>query len=550
MPETINHNMSVQDLSALPEHWESLGHAFLHQARTQPHAIAIRDSSGISMTYHDTLLRSIALANILHKRLGKTELVGVLLPPSAGAALVNIALTLLGKVPVNLNYTSSQNTFNQYLSLCDFDHIVTSRRIIERFPFDSTARYLPIERLRQDASLLLKAVSWSEADLVPEGLLGHMLAGLKKTEGKLDETATLLFTAGSTGDAKGVLLSHRNILSNVHAIQQQARLSNREVVLGVVPFFHSFGFTLTLWAVLALGHTAIYHYDPRDCRRIGNLCERFRPTVMFCTPTIMRAYLKRSKKEQFESIRICILGGEKVKPALAQDIERELGIIATEGYGLTETAPVIACNIPGKVVLRDGREIDGTRVGTVGLPLPGTTIRILGLENGLEKKPFEEGSIEVKGPQVMKGYFHNEEATRAVMHDGWFRTGDLGFLDNDGFLTISGRMSQFSKIGGEMVPHLQVEREIVHVAGCEEQNVSVTSVPDDNRGEKIVVVHTKLPKTPEEIVSELKAENVIPTLWVPDAKDFVEVDELPVLTTGKLDLCQIRKIAGSRVFSP
>lgn len=550
MLETTMHQNSVQELSPLPAHWHSLAHAFVHQARSQPRSLALADSSGLSLTYHDTLLRSVALANILHKRLGSAERVGVLLPPSVGAVLVNLALTMLGKIPVNLNYTSSQSTFNHYLSQCEFDQIITSRRILERFPFDSTARYLLAERLRQDASIFLKAISWSEADLVPENLLGHIFAGLRNSDDRLDETAAILFTAGSTGDAKGVMLTHRNILTNVHAIQQQARLSEREFVLGVVPFFHSFGFTLTLWAVLALGHAAVYHYDPRDCRRIGNLCEKHKPTVLFCTPTIMRTYLRRSKKEQFESIKICILGGEKVKPALAHDLERELGITPLEGYGLTETSPVVSCNIPGRVVLKDGTEIAGTKLGTVGLPLPGTAIRIVDADSGEEKKTLEEGLIEVSGPQVMKGYLNNVEATNRVIHNGWFRTGDLGFIDEGGFLTISGRLSQFSKIAGEMVPHLKVEKEIVRIAECEEQNVSVTSVPDDNRGERLIVLYSsgKLKKSPEEIVSILNSEKAIPALWIPNPKDFIEVDELPVLSTGKLDLREIRNIACRRTI--
>ncbi len=537
------HDMSVQELSPLPEHWYSLGHAFVHQARTQPHAMAVTDSSGMSFTYHQALLRSIALANILQKRLGPAQFVGVLLPPSAGAVLVNVALTLLGRVPVNLNYTSSQSTFNLYTDQCEFDDIITSRRILDRFPFTSTARFLQIERLRQDASMFLKALSWTEADLVPENLLGHIFSGLKNSSERLDETAAILFTAGSTGDSKGVMLTHRNVLTNVHAIHQQARLSERESVLGVVPFFHSFGFTLTLWTVLTLGHSAVYHYDPRDTRRIGNLCEKHKPTVIFCTPTIMRLYLKRSKKEQFESIKTCILGGEKVKPSLAQDLKRELGISPLEGYGLTETSPVVSCNIPGTVILKDGSEIDGTKPGTVGLPLPGTRIRILDCDSEKEKLSSEEGLIEVQGPQVMKGYLNNVKATEAVIHDGWFRTGDLGFLDADGFLTISGRLSQFSKIAGEMVPHLRVEKEIARIAECEEQNLSVTSVPDEDRGERLIVLYTTLKRTPEEIVSVMHAEQVIPPLWIPDPKDFIQIDELPVLTTGKLDLRGIRKIA-------
>lgn len=548
MPTSTPPKFSTQALSELPEHWESLGHAFVHHAKTHPDQIAIEDSTGLSLTYHDALLSSIALANILHDKLGHEEYIGVLLPPSVGAVLANIAITLLGKVPVNLNYTSSQSTFNSCILQCQLKHIISSRRVMQRVLFDSTASFLQIEKLKREASLIVKAWAWSETDLLPENILGHFLHGLKKSDNSLDRTGALLFTAGSTGEPKGVVLSHRNILTNIHAIQQQTGLSEQETVLGVMPFFHSFGFTLTLWAVLALGHRVVYHYDPRDARKIGDLCEKHKATVLFCTPTIMRSYLKRGQSEKFKSIRTCILGGEKLKPSLRGDIEHDLGITPLEGYGLTETSPVVACNIPGNIKLPDGTEIKGNKPGTVGMPLPGTTVRIVSLLTREDLPNNVEGMILVHGPQVMRGYLNKPEETNLVLSDNWFTTGDLGFLDDDGFLTITGRLSQFSKIGGEMVPHLNVEREILCVIGGNEQTISVTSVPDDTRGERLVVLHTKLNVSPAEIVSQLKNTKGLSSLWIPNERDFVEVPELPVLSTGKLDLREIKNIAMLRTI--
>ncbi len=537
--------LSTNPLSPLPEHWLSLGHAFIHQARSQSNAPCIADSTGLVLNYHEALLGSIALANILHEKIGLAEYVGVLLPPSVAAALVNIALTLLGKIPVNLNYTASQDSFNSYVSQCKLEHIITSNKVMQRLAYKSSATFLAVEALRKQLSLMVKARAWSEADLVPENLLGHFLPGLTQNHNhsRLDETAAILFTAGSTGDPKGVMLSHRNILSNIHAIQQQARLSEKEVVLGVVPFFHSFGFTLTLWTVLALGHSVVYHYDPRDARRISDLCEKYKATVLFCTPTIMRSYLRRGKTEQFKSIKLCILGGEKLKPQLGNDLEKELGIVPLEGYGLTETSPVVACNIPGEIILSDGRRMPGNRPGTVGMPLPGTTVRIVSLTTGETLPTDAEGMILVTGPQIMHGYLNKPEETSKVMSGDWFATGDLGFLDKDGFLSITGRLSQFSKIGGEMVPHLAVEQEILRITNAGEQSLSVTSTPDDNRGERLVVVYTNMGKSPEEVVKQLRESEHISNLWIPNVKDFIAVEELPVLSTGKLDLRKIKGIA-------
>lgn len=249
--------------------------------------------------------------------------------------------------------------------------------------------------------------------------------------------------------------------------------------------------------------------------------------------------------EQFKSIKICILGGEKLKPQLAKDIEKELGIVPVEGYGLTEASPVVSCNIPWLATLSDGRQIEGNRLGSTGLPLPGTAVRITNIETGQNLPRRAEGMVMVKGPQIMQGYLNNPVETARVLEGGWFRTGDLGFLDADGFLTITGRLSQFSKIGGEMVPHLGLEQKILKLAEASEQSLAVTAIPDDTRGERLVVLYTNPSLSPQEIVKRLN-ESDISKLWIPNAADFIFVEELPILTTGKLDLQRLKKLAQSR----
>lgn len=510
----------------------------------QPHEPAIEDSTGMTFTYHKLLVSSLALANILSHRLGPCLYVGILLPPSAGAVLANIALTLIGKIPVNLNYTAGEEHFNSCMSQCGIETVLTSSKVLKRLKFEPSDLFLEIETLRDKATLMIKAWSWSEADLVPENLLSQFMPGLaaNHSHNRLHEPAAVLFTTGSTGTPKGVVLSHGNILSNVHAIQEH--LHESETVLGVVPFFHSFGFTLTLWAVLALGQRAIYHYDPFDARTVGNLCQKSGATVLFCTPSIMRAYLKRSKEDQFKTIRLCILGGEKLKTQLACDIQTQLSVTPLEGYGLTETAPVLATNVPDDITFPDGHCVKGNKIGTVGIPLSGTHIRIVDLVSGEENSTGVEGMIHAQGPQIMMGYLNNPEATAEVIKDGWFITGDQGFLDEDGFLTITGRLSQFSKIAGEMVPHLGVEQEILKITGTAEQSLCVTSAPEEKRGEKIVVICSKLGISPQDIVKKLGA-SAISKLWIPNADDFIEVDALPLLSNGKSDLVKIKELANS-----
>ncbi|CAN5501253.1 N/A [soil metagenome] len=546
MENAPNSDLRFRALSPLPDHWFSLGNAFLHQARIAPDLVAVEDSTGVSLTYHKLLVSSLALANILSERLDPCLYVGILLPPSAGAVLANIALTLIGKIPVNLNYTISEEQFDSCITQCGIKTVLTSKKIMQRLKFKADQKYLELETLRDNVTLAIKAWSWTEADLVPEMLLSQFLPGLaaNQSHNRLKEPAAVLFTAGSTGIPKGVVLSHGNILSNIHGIQEH--LHESETVLGVAPFFHSFGFTMTLWAVLALGQKAVYHYDPFDARTVGNLCEKTNATVLFCTPTIMRAYLRRCKKEQFKSIRLCILGGEKLKSQLASEIEAELSVTPLQGYGLTETGPVISTNVPDQIVFSDGLSVQGNKPGTVGIPLSGTRVRIIDLVTGNENAVDVEGMIQVQGPQVMQGYLNNNDATEQVLKDDWFITGDLGFLDNQGFLTITGRLSQFSKIGGEMVPHLAVEQEILKAIGSDEQILSVTSVPDEKRGERLAVVYSKSAMTPQDICKKMQLSD-ISKLWVPDAEDFVEVDVLPVLSNGKLDLQMIKKLAAERL---
>jgi acyl-[acyl-carrier-protein]-phospholipid O-acyltransferase/long-chain-fatty-acid--[acyl-carrier-protein] ligase len=548
-------------LPPLPDHWHSLGHAFIHQAKTRPQAQAISDSTGINLTYHQALVMVSALANLLDKDLGSAACVGILLPPSAAAALINVAITLLGRIPVNLNYTASKDVLDKSIRQCNIEQIISSGKVIERLKLEMTTSLLLVESLEARASALTRALAWAEATLVPEKYLSAFLPGLDDNfvgrldyapspgsdnettlKTRLDDPATVIFTGGSTGDPKGVLLTHRNILSDLFSIQQVAPVGSMEVVLGVLPFFHSFGFTLTLWAVLALGVKTVYHYNPFDARRIGKLCRTHGVTAAFCTPTIMRSYLKRCTSDDFKTMKYCVLGGEPLKQQLSDDIQKQLGILPLAGYGLAETSAALVSNLPDDVELPDGRVVAGNRLGTVGLPLPGTAIKIVDVETHAELSVGRQGIILAKGPQIMLGYLSNPIATAAIIKDGWLTTGDLGFLDGDGFLTITGRLSQFSKIGGEMVPHLAVEAEMLKVAGVSEESLAVTAIPDQARGERLVVLYCDQTIKPQEVQERLNASG-ISRLWVPDARDFIAVEALPVLANGKLDRRKIQDIA-------
>lgn len=537
-------------LPPLPTHWRSLARAFVHCARERPGAAAMADSTGASLTFGEVLLRALALGRALGRELGPAAAepnVGVLLPPTVPAAVTNVALVLLGRVAVNLNYTASQEALDSAIDQAGIRHIVTAQKALARFPVRPKGGLLILEDLAKRVSALDKVRAAVVAKAVPIAAMGAFVPGLRGDS--LDATATIIFTSGSTGEPKGVVLSQRNILSNIHQIRVQVRLEAGEVVLGVLPFFHSFGFDVPLWAVLTLGFQAVYHYNPLDARTIGDLAEKHKATIILATPTFMRAYLKRCTREQFATMRLPILGAEKLKPALEQEIRDGLGIVPLQGYGCTELSPVVAVNVPHDLRTRDGRTVPGNRLGSVGRPLPGTTVKAIDPETRADLPRGTEGLLLVAGPQVMVGYLGRPEATARVVRGGWYETGDLGYVDADGFLWITDRLSRFAKIGGEMVPHLKVEVALQEAAGVDESQLAVTSLPDPKRGERLVVVHTALGISPGELCRRL-APLGLPNLWHPAPDAFVLVDALPLLGSGKLDLRRLRQIAEERLREP
>ena len=534
-------------LSPLPRAWTSLARAFVATARRKPKALALADSTGTALSYGETFLRAAALARVLGRTLGEGPYVGVLIPPTVHGAMANLALALLGKVAVNLNYTGGQAVVDSSIDQCGMTHVLTSRRVLDKFKIKPKGELIFLEEIPKKVTTADKVFAAAVAKVVPTAALGLFLPGMRGD--RLDSTATVIFTSGSTGDPKGVLLTQRNILTNVHQFARQVELTDDEVIAGVLPFFHSFGFTVTIWAVLGLGFTGAYHFSPLDARVIGNLCQERQATILLCTPTFLQGYLKRCDREQFASVRLPILGAEKLKPEVAAQIREKLGIEPLEGYGCTELSPVVAVNTLNPLTTGDGRTVPGNRPGTVGMPVPGTAIRTTDPETGAVLPRGSEGMVQVKGPQVMAGYLNRPEATAKAIVDGWYTTGDLGFLDADGFLTITGRLSRFSKIGGEMVPHEGVESALIEAAGLRDRDqpaLAVTAIPDPKRQERLIVVHMPMDAKPGDLCRALAA-GPLPKLWLPSPEDFVEVPTIPILGTGKLDLRALRAIAEERV---
>jgi acyl-[acyl-carrier-protein]-phospholipid O-acyltransferase/long-chain-fatty-acid--[acyl-carrier-protein] ligase len=536
----FNPSAPIRALAPMPVSWRSLPRALIHTVRAHPGRIALCDSSGAALTYGQTLLRALVLGRVLARSWGAARHVGLMVPPTVPAAVANLAVTLWGRVPVNLNYAASQGVVDSSIEQCGITHVVTSAKVLDKCQIVPKGTLILLEEIPGKVLLADKLWAAAVAKLVPTAALGAFVPGLRGDG--LEAEATVIFTSGSTGEPKGVVLSHRNILSNAHQIEQQVHLQPEEVVLGILPFFHSFGFTVTIWTALCLGKKVVYHFNPLDARTIGKLCDQHHVTLLIATPSFMRFYLKNCEPKQFRALTHLLLGAEKLKPELARDLQEALGIEPLEGYGCTELSPVVAVNVPREVELPGGRTVHGNRLGTVGLPLPGTAIKTVDPETGADLPAGAEGVIAVNGPQVMVGYLGRPEATAQVIRDGWYLTGDLGLVDADGFLKITDRISRFSKVAGEMVPHVRVEAAIAEITGVDEQHLAVTGVPDPKQGERLCVLYTDLAMSPAEVHHRLVA-GPLPKLWIPAVRDFIRVAAIPITATGKIDLRRLRQIA-------
>ena len=510
---------------------------FIKTAKRRWSAFCMADSTGRALTYGRTLVASLLLARRLKEKCPGEPAIGLLFPASAGGALANIAALIVGKTAVNLNFTAGTDAIDQARQRCGIKTILTSRQFLARTKLGNVQGMIDIEELLSDLKPKEKTRAAVLAFLLPARLLLRLFGDDKQ---RADALAAVIFSSGSTGSPKGVMLSHDNVLSNIEAFAQLFRVSGEDRMLGVLPFFHSFGFTGTLWFPLLTGFGAVYHSNPLDGKTIGELAAKHRATILISTPTFYAAYLRRIPPEQFATLRYAVTGAEKLREPLAREFKEKYGLDLLEGYGTTEMAPVISVNIPD---VEDGSEHQtGRKFGTVGHPLPGITAKVVDPESGAALPPNREGLLLVKGPNRMVGYLGDAEQTAAVLHDGWYVTGDIAAIDDDGFIRITDRLSRFSKIGGEMVPHVKVEETVNEILG--ERSSVVVSIPDEQKGERLAVLYSRPDVAPEELWRALN-ETALPKLWIPKKENLLLVEEIPLLGSGKADLKKSQALAAA-----
>jgi acyl-[acyl-carrier-protein]-phospholipid O-acyltransferase/long-chain-fatty-acid--[acyl-carrier-protein] ligase len=512
--------------------------AFMRTAKRRWGRLAIADSTGQTLTYGRTLTGALLLGRAIARRTRGGDTIGLLLPASVGGALANIAVLVAGRVPVNLNFTIGPEALTAAVEQADIRTIITSKRFLAKASIAEMPGMVYLEDLRETFGPVEKIVALLEARLVPARLLSRLAGGAGRTS---RSTATIIFSSGSTGVPKGVVLTHANILANGDALGQIFPMTCRDCFIGVLPFFHSFGFTGTLWFPLLKGASVAYHPNPMDAKTVGELAATYHGSMLISTPTFCNGYVRRCTKEQFANLKYAIVGAEKLREPLAKAFKEQFGVSLLEGYGCTEMSPVVAVNRPDIDHPREPQV--GTKVGSVGHPIPGVAAKVVDQVTGEGPIFDREGLLLVKGPNLMAGYLKQPERTAEVVKDGWYVTGDIVKMDEDGFIFITDRLSRFSKIGGEMVPHIRIEEAINAILG--DSCSAVTAVPDAAKGERLVAFFTRADVTPETIWAKL-AETDLPKLWLPKRECLLPIDAVPTLGTGKVDLRRLRELAVER----
>jgi acyl-[acyl-carrier-protein]-phospholipid O-acyltransferase/long-chain-fatty-acid--[acyl-carrier-protein] ligase len=482
---------------------------------------------------------AVALSRHLRKEFSD-ERIAIVLPASKGSMVANLAVTLANKVPVDLNFTMGRAANESCSRRANLRVAISATPFMERLKdFPWPERVLKLDELlpRMKRQIIFW---WIMSVLIPAGLLLRLLQ-IPKKGGHAE--AVLLFTSGTTGEPKGVVISHRNVVGNVSQFRELLDAKETDAILASLPFFHTFGSTVTLWYPLIEGVRIVTYPNPLEGAKNAALIERYKLTFLLATPTFLRVYLRKAEPEQLRTLRLIITGAEKLPLDLATHFEKRFDKKVFEGYGLTETAPVVSVNLPDPEPGKPGEQVQpSSRLGSVGRLAPGMAAEIREPETDRKLSLHDTGMLWLRGANIFEGYLHDPKRTAEILRDGWLKTGDVGRFDEDGFLYIEGRLSRFSKIGGEMVPHETIEQKIIdllELSGRDERPIAIVGVQDEAKGEALVLL-SAVDLDLAELRKKLQ-EAGVPNLWIP--KQVHRVESIPVLASGKLDLRKCQALA-------
>jgi len=500
---------------------------FIQVAKNTPDNIAVYDkATGKDYTYGRLLIASLILKEHLGKI--KSRYIGILLPTSVGCMLGILGSLMSGKIPVMINYSTGAIENCRYArEKCGFKTILTSKKLLDRLNLQPIDHMIFVEDILAQVTTLakIKAAMLSKLPFI-------VLKGMVHS-GPLSEISVILFTSGSEKEPKAVQLSHRNILHNIDAVPKLVKLDHTDVFMCMLPLFHVFGLTTNFWLPLLLGSSLIAHPNPLEFKRISDLARQYRITFMTATPSFFYGYLKKSAPGDFASIRFAIAGADRLPEKVCEGFEKKHNITIYEGYGTTETSPVISTNYPGVY-----------KPGSVGKPIPGVEVRILDIDTDRILRTNQEGKIQVRGDMVMEGYLGDIEETTLRIRNGWYDTGDIGMLDDDGFLWHRGRLKRFVKVGGEMVSLVQVE-DVLSQLLPEDVICCVVDIPNPTKGADVVAAVSNGNFDMHKVVRQLKKK--LPSIAIP--RQFYVIEDIPMMASGKVNFRAVEKICRDRSFN-
>jgi len=492
---------------------------FVLMAKKHAKKLAIIDkTTGKNVTYSRALIGALILSSKFKKY--DEGFLGIMIPTSAGCALANVGALMSGRIPVLINYSTGAESNAKYAQTkCNFKTIITSKALLEKIGCPVIEGMVLIEDIMESVTIVDKLKAALKTKLSVNSILNSI------HKGDENDTAAILFTSGSEKDPKAVQLTHLNLSSNIENFGDYVQVSESDIILANLVFFHIFGLTVNLWVSFYYGMTMVTYANPLDFQTISNIARDEKPTIMVGTPSFFWGYLQKSEPGDFKTLRIMVAGADKCPDALREGYMKKHGVTLLEGYGATETSPVISVN-----------SHEFNRPGSTGKVIPNVQVRIENFETGKECKTREVGKILVKGDLVMKGYYDDPQLTAEALVDGWYNTGDMGFFDEDDYLWHAGRFKRFAKVGGEMVSLVKVENTLekflpVGVSCC------VVEVSDEIKGASIIAtVSIEVNKT--EILKKMGDE--LPNIALP--KQFIIIKELPMMSTGKIDFRSVTRI--------
>ena len=539
-----NHPTTFADWQNYPSTLDPIHVAWLKSAKKSKTAFAVADIEGVEIS-HKRFLTGVLLFSKKIEAYSPEQNVGLLLPSSGGGAIASMAILSLGKTIVNLNFTAGKKALQSAASQAEVKHIYTSRKFLDKMlergmdleSFFPNSKLLMLEDIREEISTLSRIGTLLKAIMLPASVIQRSYFNTVS----MNNTAAILFSSGSEGQPKGVELSHSNIAANAKQAAIELGAVDSDVIMSTLPTFHAFGFAITTLMPLSEGIPIVCHADPKDVTTIASGIQKYSGTILVGTPTFLRMYTisKKVSVDSMQSLRLVVAGAEKLRSEVRKGFEKKFNMSVYEGYGTTETSPGASVNLPD---LESPYKLRN-KPGTVGKAFSGTEFRIVDPDS-LEPIPTgEDGLILIGGPQIMKGYLKMPEKTAEVIEliDGyrWYLTGDKGHLDEDGFLTIVDRYSRFAKIGGEMISLTTVEEEILDACNDKDLEIAATCLPDQRKGEKIVILATN--NLDKNKLKKLLSDAKVNPLYHP--AQVLLVEEIPKLGSGKTDFGATKKIA-------